>query len=243
MPKEMKALSEEQRELLTNHVNLVQMIVRKMRSRLPKFVELEDLLQEGWLGLIDAVQKYKPELCDNFEIYARNRIKGSVFDYLRKLDLVSRTVRSRIKQLDKVVTELQGKLGHPPSEKEIAKELKISIDEYRQLVEHAKPVVVLSIDKEYDTGNYEKVTMKQTIADQTESSTYSVLHKKNKQEVLTWAVKKLAMREQTILDLYYNQELTMKEIGQVLDLTESRISQLHNQAILQLKSIVKQKQV
>jgi len=234
-----KTLSQAERnERVVEHLHLVKYCALRLLNRMPQNrIDFNDLFSAGALGLIDAVEKFDPALGISFEKYAMIRIKGAMLDEIRASDPVPRAVRTNIARLENAIASLERKLGRMPEEEEIVKELGVSYDEFRQMLDEAKSVSILSqsLEEMMEGG----VHPEELIA-----SGEEVINSIQREElvaILSELISQLPEREQLILSLYYNEELTMKEIGQILGYTESRVSQLHTQIILKLRSRMKRK--
>jgi len=234
-----KTLSQAERnERVVEHLHLVKYCALRLLNRIPQNrIDFNDLFSAGVLGLIDAVEKFDPALGIPFEKYAMIRIKGAMLDEIRASDPVPRAVRTNIARLENAIASLERKLGRMPEEDEIVKELGVSYDEFRQMLDEAKSVSILSqsLEEMMEGG----VHPEELIASGEEL--INSIQREELVAILSELISQLPEREQLILSLYYNEELTMKEIGQILGYTESRVSQLHTQIILKLRPRMKRK--
>jgi len=234
-----KTLSQAERnERVVEHLHLVKYCALRLLNRMPQNrIDFNDLFSAGALGLIDAVEKFDPALGIPFEKYAMIRIKGAMLDEIRASDPVPRAVRTNIARLENAIASLERKLGRMPEEEEIVKELGVSYDEFRQMLDEAKSVSILSqsLEEMMEGG----VHPEELIASGEEL--INSIQREELVAILSELISQLPEREQLILSLYYNEELTMKEIGQILGYTESRVSQLHTQIILKLRPRMKRK--
>jgi len=234
-----KTLSQSERnERVVEHLHLVKYCALRLLNRIPQNrIDFNDLFSAGVLGLIDAVEKFDPALGIPFEKYAMIRIKGAMLDEIRASDPVPRAVRTNIARLENAIASLERKLGRMPEEEEIVKELGVSYDEFRQMLDEAKSVSILSqsLEEMMEGG----VHPEELIASGEEL--INSIQREELVAILSELISQLPEREQLILSLYYNEELTMKEIGQILGYTESRVSQLHTQIILKLRPRMKRK--
>jgi len=231
----------ERDKLIIEHAPLVKRIAYRIVSRLPDTIHVEDLISIGTLGLIDAVEKYNPEKGKSFKAYAELRIKGAILDELRGYDNLSRANRRRANQLNMAVQELEQKLGRTPNDEEVAENLDLDISELHMVRNNTRTVVFLDID---DIGYLTEAKDSSGVeANITGGSNYGefgpfrALADKNLKDRLKEAIEKLPEKLKLVLSLYYFNELNYKEIGQVLSLSESRISQLHTKAVLKLRKI------
>ncbi len=214
--------------LIEKYVYLIKLVAGRLGIYLNQYVDLDDLIGYGTLGLIDAVDKFDLTKNVKFETYASLRIRGAILDAIRKLDWVPRSLRKKQKELDKAYTELESKLGRQPEESEVANYLGIDVNEYNTLLKEVNISNLVSID-EY---TYQFEHIKDTKAEIPE--TY--IEEKEVKEKLTELIGSLPDREKQVIFLYYFEELTLKEISAVLTVSESRISQLHTKAVSRLRA-------
>lgn len=224
-------------ELITEYAPLIRFIAQKIAARLPSNIELDDLISAGVIGLMDAIDKYDPTRDNKFKTYAEFRIRGAILDELRAQDWVPRSIRDKAKLLDKTIVQLEAELGRSATDEELAKALNITIDEFHDLLNQVKPVSLLSID---DDQSFNSNTDKKSILNLLEGSKVNnplnQLNIKMVKEVVATAIEELPERQRLVLSLYYFEDLNLKEIGEVLRVTESRVSQLHAQAVSRLRS-------
>ena len=223
------------RNLLMEHYRiLVKYCAERLHSKLPDKVEVDDLISAGIFGLIDAIDAFDPERGVKFETYCSPRIRGSILDELRSMDWVPRLVRARAHQLSKATHSLEIHFGRKPTEKEIAKELDMDTEEFNRLRRDANAVSLVSLDTKYGDGDSEKdIREIDIIKDQRSKNPVIEAQKRDLKSLLT---KGLTRAERLIIVLYYYEEMTMKEIGATLDLSESRVSQMHSSIIARLKA-------
>jgi RNA polymerase sigma factor for flagellar operon FliA len=224
----------ERERLIIKYVPLVKNIAGRIAMKLPSHVAKEDLVNAGIIGLISALEKFDETRNVLFETYAGFRIRGAVLDELRSIDIVSRSDRKKETRLEKAFDTLQKKLGRHPSDEEVSCYLGMTLDEYYKLLDEAKGVSVLSSD-DLPPDYCETHTRSDVLARIEENNPFALLSKNELKDTLKDAIDDLPKKEGTVLSLYYYEELTLKEIGLVMDLSESRISQLHSQAILRLR--------
>jgi RNA polymerase sigma factor for flagellar operon FliA len=226
-------------ELVMRYVPLVKNIVLRMAAKLPiDHADKEDLINVGIIGLMSAIEKYDSTRNVQFDTYARFRIRGAVLDELRARDWVPRSTRSKESRLEEVFTELRQELGRSPDEKELADHLGISLEEYYSLLDEVKSVSIISkedLPPDY-LENYKSDMMPEMVDN---DNPLQCLTNQEMMLGLKKAIDAMPQKEKLVLSLYYYEELTMKEIGKVMDLTESRICQIHVQATLRLRSVVK----
>jgi len=223
------------RNLLMEHYrNLVKYCAERLHSKLPDKVELDDLISAGIFGLMDAIDKFDPLVGVKFETYCAPRIKGSILDELRSMDWVPRLVRARAHQLAKVTHSLEMHLGRKPDEDEIAEELNMDFEEFNKLQRDANAVSLVSLNTKCGDNEGDKdVCEIDIIKDKKSENPLLEAQKRDLKNLLT---KGLTRAERLIIVLYYYEEMTMKEIGATLDLSESRVSQMHSSIVARLKA-------
>ncbi len=222
-------------ELILKYASIVKYIAGRIAINTPPQVEFDDLVSYGILGLIDAIEKYDITLGIKFKTYATTRIKGAIIDEIRALDWIPRSLRQKVKQLEKIYTELEYKYRRPATDKEIAEVLEITEEELGRLILDMSGTSLLSLDDIWYSNDDEKIGMINTIESPSEQGPDVTLEQKEMKQFLIDAINRLPEREKEVIILYYYDDLTLKEIGSVVGLTESRICQLHTQAILRLK--------
>jgi RNA polymerase sigma factor FliA len=213
--------------IVLDHLPLVKAIAVRVHENLPVHVDLDDLVHAGVLGLFDAATKYNPDKKVVFHSYAKYRIKGAILDSLRQLDWASRDLRKRQKLVEAITRELTEKLQHAPSEAEIAEKLGVGMDRWRRMVLELRTVGLMSAssyasDREAAAPEFPAAR---------ESHPDSMCARSQLRQVLAVAVKTLPVRYQKVVLLYYTKELTMKEIGGIMGINESRVSQIHKTAL------------
>ncbi|GAB4264455.1 MAG: RNA polymerase sigma factor WhiG [Thermoleophilia bacterium] len=229
-------------ELILAYSPLVKYVAGRMGTGLPAHIEESDLISYGLLGLIGALERYDPSRNIKFETYAISRIKGSIIDELRALDWVPRSVRSWARQVERAVTKLENELRRAPSDEEIAAELEITVDEFHDILTQISSASIVALDEFWTLSGSggDRVTLMDTIEDVSAPDPSRAFDIQAVKELLADAIKRLPEREKIVIGLYYYEGLTLKEIGEVLGVTESRVSQLHTKAILRLKGRMKQ---
>jgi RNA polymerase sigma factor for flagellar operon FliA len=232
-------LSAPEREaLILEHTPLIRYVAGRIAMRLPAHVPLDDLVSAGVLGLIDAVDKFDPEQNVKFKTYAEFRIRGAILDELRAMDWVPRSVRRKSTQLEEIFQQLQRRLGREPTDDEAAEELGVSLDQFYGLLDQVKAVNLLSLDDQ-DNPLLGQLDAEQVLAALGREESEDPLARLGLAELraqVAKAIGGLPEKEKLVVSLYYYDELTMREIGEVLGYTESRISQMHTKAILRLRA-------
>ncbi len=226
-------------ELILTYAPLIKYIAARLASRLPPQVAVDDLISCGTVGLIDAINKFDPAKNVQFKTYAEFRIKGAMLDELRALDWVPRSVRRKISELERTCGELEGKLGRPASDEETAEALGVGLADYHRLLDETKSVTFLDIDYLRQKAPDEIDGDLAEIFARDDRDPFAALNLGETRELLARAIDDLPEKEKLTVALYYHEELTMKEIGEVLGYTESRISQMHSKAMLRLRSKLK----
>lgn len=223
-------------EYVTQYAPLVKRIAHHMAARLPPSVQVDDLIQAGLIGLLDAVGHYDPTQGAQFETYASQRIRGAMLDELREADWAPRSARKSMRAIEAAVSKLEQLLGRAPSEQELARELKVPLEEYQQMLLEARGHQLVHYEDFHSEG--EDDFFERNAADE-RPDPLGQIEEDDFRTALVEAIKFLPEREQMMMSLYYEEELNLKEIGAVLGVTESRVSQLHSQAVARLRSRLK----
>ena len=231
-----KLTSQQKDKLIMEYAPLIKFIAQKIAVRLPSNIELDDLISSGVIGLMDAIEKYDPTRDNKFKTYAEFRIRGSILDELRAQDWVPRSVRDKAKLLDRTFVNLEAELGRQPTDEEVCDKLGISIDEFHDMVNQVRPVSVLSIDDSATFSNVDKKSILNLLEGCKLNNPLTQLNMKSVKEIVTQSIEDLPERQRLVLSLYYYEDLNLKEIGKILRVTESRVSQLHAQAITRLRA-------
>lgn len=217
---------------IIKYAPVVKYIVDRLAMRFPPHISKDELISAGILGLLDALDKFDPEMGIKFQTYAEHRIRGAILDELRKMDWVPRSVRKDIHRLENAVTAVRMRAGRDPEDIEVAEEMNIDIHSYYKVVDRVRGVELLSLDETLPDGSAPRFTVQASGL----PSPFDELEKKDLKRVISQALAQLSPKEQLVISLYYYEELTLKEIAKVLDLTESRISQIHTGAIIKLRA-------
>lgn len=237
--KEGKTVIPTREELILEYVPLVKFIARRMAVRLPSHIDVNDLVNAGVIGLMDALDKFDPSKETQFKTYAEFRIRGAILDELRSRDWVPRSIRRKVNLLADAYAHLEQNLGRPAEDKEVAEFLGIKLEEFQKLLHQASGMSFLSLDElsergEKNNGDSSRALW-EAIVDPKGEKFLDNIHTEEVKQILASAIDKLPEKEKKVIELYYHEELTMKEIGKVLKIKESRISQLHTKAILRLR--------
>lgn len=223
---------------LAEFVPLVKRIATHMMAKLPASVEVDDIIQAGMMGLMDALSRYEEAPCAQFETYAAQRIRGAMLDELRQMDWLPRGARKSMRQIETAVHTLQQRLGRAPIEAEIATELKLPIAGYQQMLLEARGTQLVHYEDFVEDGDDD--FLERNCASDSFDPLASLLDD-NLRDVLIDAIANLPEREKLLMGLYYEQELNFKEIGAVLGVSESRVCQIHNQAVARLRVKLKER--
>lgn len=227
-------------DLLLTYLPLVKRIASHFLGSLPRSVRLQDLISSGIIGLLFSVDNYNPELGTKFETYASNRIRGAMVDGLRELDWVPRSIRKKARQVEKVFEKLTYRLGRTPNDDEAATEMNLSLENYCKLLEEVNITTLLSLDDTFWNNQGDKSTLGDLAADAQNKSPDESVEDAELRDRMVEFLKELPEQEKLVVALYYYEELTLKEIGEIMNLTESRVSQIHAKAILDLRSRMRQ---
>jgi len=224
--------------LILTYAPLVKYVAGRLGSVLPAHVDENDLVSYGLLGLIGAIERFDPDRDIKFETYAIARIKGSIIDELRAMDWVPRSVRSRARDIERAIGELERKLMRAPTDEEISEKLGVSVDELDGSLTEISRSSIAALDELWtiSSAGGDQVALIDTIEDTQGPEPQTELAQTELKEALGEAIARLPEREKLVVTLYYYEELTLREIGEVLGVTESRVSQLHTKAILRLKA-------
>lgn len=221
---------------LAQYAPLVRRLALQLLARLPDSVELDDLIQAGMLGLLDAVNRYQEDQGAQFETYASQRIRGAMLDELRANDWLSRSMRQSSRKVAAAVQMLEQKHGRPPAEREIAQELQLSLEEYHHLLQDTHGCQLVHYeDFEVEGGENTFLDQQTSCEQRKQDDPLEMLLESGFRHMLIDAINALPERERLLLNLYYDEELNLREIGAVLDVSQSRVCQLHSQAINRLR--------
>ena len=220
--------------LLKQHAALVRRIAYHMIGRLPASVEIDDLIQVGMIGLADAISRFDAKQGAQFETFAAQRIRGAMLDELRGNDWMSRSSRKGQRDIEKAIQRAEQRLGKSPSEQDIADELGVSLAEYQELLGKAQGGQLLYLEELTDSAQGDDNFLDRFVGDH-EADPLHILQSQKMRQALVKAITLLPEREQYIMSMYYEQDMNLKEIAAVLGITESRVSQLHSQAVARLR--------
>jgi len=222
-------------QLVQRFVPLVKRIAYHLMARLPSSVQFDDLVQNGMLGLLDAIGRYQEGFGAQFETYATQRIRGAMLDGLRENDWLPRQLRRDMRRIEATLTQLEHAFGRAPSEKELADSLGMPLAEYQKILQEARGHQLVYFEDFVEDGDEDFLDRHFTDDD---SDPARLFEDQSLRESLAAAIERLPEREKLVMALYYEQELNLREIGEVMEVTESRVCQLHSQAVLRLRAQV-----
>jgi RNA polymerase sigma factor for flagellar operon FliA len=227
-------------QLILDYAPLIRFVAQRIAARLPSNIEIDDLISAGVIGLIDAIEKYDPGRDNKFKTYAEFRIRGAILDELRSQDWVPRSVRDKAKKIERTYASLEQKLGRTVSDVEVSSEMGLEINDYYEMVARVKSVSLLSLDDlTASSPQNDTKALIDTIENLGAKNPFAVLKNKKIKSLLMSTIDNLPEKQRLVLSLYYYEELNLKEIGRILEVTESRVSQLHTQAIEKLRTRLK----
>ncbi len=230
------ARHQDQNALIERHALLVKRIGLHLMTRLPSSVQLDDLLQAGMIGLLDAARNYDGSKGASFETYAGIRIRGAMIDEIRRGDWVPRSVHRNTRRISEAIDVVEQQHGRDAKDAEVAVQLGVSLDEYHSMLNEAACGRVVGIE---DLGVSDDVLSGEPEDDEDNNKAFSSLAKERFQQALAEGISHLPEREALVLSLYYDEEMNLKEIGQILSVSESRVSQIHSQAVHRLRARMK----
>jgi RNA polymerase sigma factor for flagellar operon FliA len=225
--------------LVNEYLPLVRTIVGRLAMTLPSHVDIEDLYSSGLVGLLNAVRNFDPVGGSSFESYARVRIRGSIFDELRRLDWVPRSVHDKARRVQEVINELEQKTGHAPTDDEMAAALEISPDEYEKLLEEIRPATFISLDSARAGDDEGETQRHESISDTAQEGPGEAASRRELAGIIAERLDRLPEVQRKVLALYYFEDLRLREIAEVFGVTESRICQIHAQAIHSIKACLR----
>ncbi|RKY77671.1 RNA polymerase sigma factor WhiG [candidate division KSB1 bacterium] len=227
-------------KIMIHYLPIVKYVVGRMIISLPNSVSYDDLVSAGIMGLISAIDRFNPKLGIKFETFVVPRIRGAILDELRSLDWVPRSVRSKAKKVERAIMQVESQLGRTATPEEVAKELNMDIDAYESMLAKVSGHTLLSLDKEFNEYSDHVGSLYDMIKNSKSENPQEQLEEEELKALLVEFINELPDNEKLVIALYYYEELTLKEIGVVLNISESRVSQIHTKAIKNLRAKLKE---
>lgn len=225
--------------MLKQHSGMVKRMAYQLKSKLPSCVEVDDLVQAGMIGLMDAIQRYEDTHGAQFETYASQRVRGAMLDELRGADWLPRGIRKNMRDIEVAVQQLEQKFGRPPTESEIAKHMNFSLEDYYDVLSDCQGHQLIYYEDFHDDDSNEHFLDR--YVDDDSSDPVKSLLESDFRAALIDSIEHLPDREKILMGLYYEQELNLKEIGAIMNVSESRVCQLHSQAVARLRASMRDK--
>lgn len=226
-------------QMLRQHSSMVKKMAYQLKSKLPSCVEVDDLVQAGMIGLMDAINRYEDTHGAQFETYATQRVRGAMLDELRGADWLPRGIRKNMRDIEHAVQQLEQKLGRPPTESEIAKHMNFTLEDYYDVLSDCQGHQLIYYEDFQDDDGSEHFLDR--YVDDDSSDPVKSLLESDFREALIESIDHLPEREKVLMGLYYEQELNLKEIGSIMNVSESRVCQLHSQAVARLRASMREK--
>ena len=236
LPRRSAARTKAETELVNQYLPLVKTVVGRVQMTLPPHVDAEDLFSSGLMGLLNAIRHYNPKLGSNFESYARVRIRGAIFDELRRMDWVPRSVHRKARKVQLAIQQLEARKRRAPTAAELAVELKLSLSEFHQLLDEIRPATFVCLDAAIGPDGEDSPSQYEALADPSQVNPLDDAARHETAEQLLDLLDQLPPAQKKVLALYYYEDMRLRELAEVFGLTESRICQIHSQAILALKA-------
>ncbi len=223
-------------QIILEHTALIRYIVNRIAVRLPSHIDLDDLHNTGVIGLMDAIDKYDPGKNCKFKTYAEFRIKGAILDQLRSLDWVPRSIRQKSRRLEQAYSEVEQRLGRSATDAEIAQSLGIGLEEFHFLLNQVRGISMVNLDELRSGGDPDQPAYGDIFEDVKSENPFASLKSRELRQAVAECIGALPEKERLVISLYYYEDLNMKEIGNVLGITESRVCQIHTKAVQRLRS-------
>jgi RNA polymerase sigma factor for flagellar operon FliA len=231
-----RATTKVENQLVEQYLPLVATVLGRLAMNLPDHVDQDDLRSAGLMGLLQAMRNFDPQSGTSFETYARVRIRGSMLDELRRMDWVPRTIHEKARKVQAMIAKLEQKLSRTPTEKEMAKAMELSADEYSELLEEIRPAAFVCLDAVCSSENGDSGSLYEVISDGAEEGPSEETSKNELKKIILARLKDLPDMQRKVLALYYGEDLRLREIAEAFGVTESRICQIHAQAILSIRA-------
>lgn len=230
-----KRVTKQKEDIILKYAPLIKYIANRIASRLPMYIDIQDMINSGVLGLMDAIEKFDPDKGVKFETYAEYRIKGAILDSLRAMDWVPRSVRKVATLLENTYADLEKRHGRPATDEEVASAMDVDIDRLHKIVNRVSSISIISLERDPKSSSNTKHSLLDKLINEDDPSAFDKLDSEELRDMLGESIERLPEKEKQVISLYYYNELTMKEIGKILRLTESRVSQIHTKAVMRLR--------
>lgn len=227
---------ENRSQLIHEHLYLVDIIARRMVTQVPSFMNRDDIKSAGMLGLLDAANKFDPDKNILFKTFAEYRIRGAILDEMRKLDWFSRSLRDKQNKIGKAITDLELQLGRDPEDHEVARAMDMSLEEYRSILVEVSHLGCVSLNETLDHSEEGRSFLDSLTDDRPHTAPGARIEDQQLTSTIALVLGQLSEKERIVISLYYYEELTQKEIAEAMELSEGRVSQLHSQALIKLKT-------
>ena len=228
--------AERRERLILRYAPVVKFVAGRMAVGMPNHVDRADLTSYGMFGLLDALEKFDVDAGVKFETYASRRIRGAIVDELRSMDWVPRSVRRKAREIERAIAQLQTELHRPPSEEEIAERLEISVEQLADDLTQVSMTSIAALDGALTSVDGDSISIIDTVVDDTFDTPHEAIDEHVMRDLLSGAVDRLSERERTVIALYYFEGMTLRQVGEIIGVTESRVCQIHSKAILGLRS-------
>jgi RNA polymerase sigma factor for flagellar operon FliA len=228
--------TEDKSKIIRDHLYLVDILVGRMVTQVPSFMNKDDMKSAGMLGLLDAANKFDPSKNILFKTFAEYRIRGAILDEMRKLDWFSRSLREKQNRIGKTIFDMELKLGRDPEEHEVAKAMNLSLDDYRTMLTEVSHLGCVSLNETLDDSQEGSTFLDSLVDERSNISPGARIEEQQLTQKVADVLSQLSEKERLVISLYYYEELTQKEIAEILELSEGRVSQLHSQALIKLKT-------
>ncbi len=223
------------KDLVDFYRPLVRQIVNRLMVHLPAHVDAEDLHSVGLMGLIAATKRYNKETKETFKAYVKTRVRGAIYDELRRLDCLPRSARAKVRKIQDATSKLEQKLGRPPSDQEIRKSLNLSEKQYTKIVTRVKPINLVSLDGAFQNADHETKSLHEVIADESNTPMVDLCSKRELVAMLSSRIESMPKRHRQILAMYYFEGMRVSEIAKIFKITEARVCQIQSYALARLR--------